>query len=357
MKRALFLILPLLFISSCEQGNNPPIVDTEKYSFTLVYDNTKGVVNGTVSGEYNKNTIISLNSFGINGNSFNGYYENNVKVSATAYYEFSLTKNTTVEVQFGDPIFVDPPDPNELPTTKEEAIFTLTPGKGEVPNTKYELKSLSEYYKGIDLSLGGEKLRKELQKVTSLKTSRDYGFARYALQYTDESMIDKGKLYGIYDGKSIGPKWDSGSTWNREHLWCQSRLEGLGSQESQAKNDLHNLRASSSSTNGSRGNKYYDEKGTSSGYFPNENNKGLDYRGDVAREIFYMYTNYDGLKLTDTPDVSLNISMGKKTVLLKWHLEDPVDLFETQRNMKIYQYQGNRNPFIDIPELVSQLFI
>ena len=43
--------------------------------------------------------------------------------------------------------------------------------------------------------------------------------------------------------------------------------------------------------------------------------------------------------------------MGKLSVLLQWHQEDPVDDFERERNEIIYNdYQHNRNPFIDYPE-------
>ncbi|MGB1282803.1 MAG: endonuclease, partial [Schleiferiaceae bacterium] len=44
------------------------------------------------------------------------------------------------------------------------------------------------------------------------------------------------------------------------------------------------------------------------------------------------------------------------STLLQWHQNDPVDAFETNRNNVIYNYQGNRNPFVDHPELAEHLY-
>jgi hypothetical protein len=41
---------------------------------------------------------------------------------------------------------------------------------------------------------------------------------------------------------------------------------------------------------------------------------------------------------------------------MEWHQQDPVDDFEMDRNEVIYGYQGNRNPFIDHPEFVEDIW-
>tara|TARA_B110000444_G_C18716096_1_gene536123 strand:+ start:11 stop:760 length:750 start_codon:yes stop_codon:yes gene_type:complete len=48
--------------------------------------------------------------------------------------------------------------------------------------------------------------------------------------------------------------------------------------------------------------------------------------------------------------------IGILSTLLEWHLMDPPDAFEKNRNNVIYEYQGNRNPLIDYPELVNLLY-
>ena len=48
--------------------------------------------------------------------------------------------------------------------------------------------------------------------------------------------------------------------------------------------------------------------------------------------------------------------MSKLSTLLEWNKLNPVDEFEIQRNNRIYEYQGNRNPYIDHSELASVVF-
>ncbi len=44
--------------------------------------------------------------------------------------------------------------------------------------------------------------------------------------------------------------------------------------------------------------------------------------------------------------------IGMRSVLLEWHDQDPPDDVEAWRNEVVFGVQGNRNPFIDHPELV-----
>ena len=67
-------------------------------------------------------------------------------------------------------------------------------------------------------------------------------------------------------------------------------------------------------------------------------------RGDIARTYFYMAHQY-----------KLNIPEDVEDRLRTWHLEDPPDKWEEERNSLIEMEQGNRNPFIDRPELVERI--
>jgi hypothetical protein len=95
-------------------------------------------------------------------------------------------------------------------------------------------------------------------------------------------------------------------------------------------------------------------------------------KGDVARAMFYMDVRYEGdtgsepdLILTDDPYLILSSQtgnneavgyMGLLATLLEWHESDPVDEKERVHNEVVFQYQHNRNPFVDHPEWVDLLF-
>ena len=59
--------------------------------------------------------------------------------------------------------------------------------------------------------------------------------------------------------------------------------------------------------------------------------------------------------VSDCPeDVPNDAGMGYLSQLLQWHIDDPPDEDEKQRNAAVCKdWQGNRNPFIDFPELAS----
>ena len=192
-----------------------------------------------------------------------------------------------------------------------------------------------------------------------------YEDAKTVLSQADRSLDNPTKVVNIYTGLLVDATWDS-TSWHREHVWPNSRL-GIPRVSDSSRNqgsDLHNLRAITPSVNSSRGDRYFNEGSGSNhttpngGYYP-----GDDHRGDVARILFYMATMYDFLTLTDddledtsnhyTPEGAM---MGKLSLLLLWHREDPVDDFERQRNQVIYEFQGNRNPFIDQPAYVHLIW-
>jgi len=58
-------------------------------------------------------------------------------------------------------------------------------------------------------------------------------------------------------------------------------------------------------------------------------------RGDIARTYFYMADRY-----------KLTISKQQRQLFNAWHRTDPVDVWETERNKRIGDIQGNLNSYI-----------
>jgi hypothetical protein len=89
-----------------------------------------------------------------------------------------------------------------------------------------------------------------------------------------------------------------------------------------------------------------------------------DYKGDIARNYFYMATCYQnvisGWENNNTNGAAFLDGTSTKVyeqwaldMLYAWHVSDPVSTKEINRNNAIYAAQNNRNPFIDHPEYVA----
>jgi len=140
--------------------------------------------------------------------------------------------------------------------------------------------------------------------------------------------------------------------WNREHLWPRSYAIGKSGPDFC---DLHNLRPCAVATNSLRQNKYFADQSTTRTWAPPD-----DEKGDIAWAMFYMAVRYEGgeehtedLELVDEPESGTG-NFGRLSALLHWHDEDPPDETERKRNGRVEKLQGNRNPFVDRPELVGE---
>lgn len=94
------------------------------------------------------------------------------------------------------------------------------------------------------------------------------------------------------------------------------------------------------------------------------------YKGDFARGYMGTLLHWAGDYSSDfTSDAGSTTFSGTYTqaghwgltpygiaLLLKWHRQDPVSQKEIDRNNGIQQTQGNRNPFIDYPELAEYIW-
>lgn len=301
-------------------------------------------------------------SSSFSGTVFQGYGEDGLDVLINDI-SFTLQSNVDKAMYMHSLSFsVEVPSGVELDLREDEReLDPIVPGEGGVPPASFVSISAEEYYSGIDFNASEDCLRSSLYSLVSGMESHSYGEATSILPYVDESVDEDGYMYGIWDGDLI-PGTATGS-WNKEHVWPQSRMGTDVSSSSRGKgSDLHNLRVSCAVMNNRHGNDAYDEEGVPGMWYPNVISDGSpahryegDHRGDAARILFYMALRYPELSLVEGTTLT-GYEMGNLDSLLRWNEEDPVDEFEMQRNGRIYEYQGNRNPFVDHPELAETFY-
>ncbi len=216
----------------------------------------------------------------------------------------------------------------------------------------------NSYYTGsytYDLlsAQSGSNLRTKLRSlITSNRKTVGYDGLKTYFPYTDAYEGSSSKLVLFYCNGTTTSKWDSAKTWNREHMWPDSK--GGNAMEG----DLHAMRPTDPNTNSTRGNSKYGNVSGGKTAYTNEANgrlpggtyvsgtyEPLDFaKGDCARTILYDYVVSNSMS-------SVGIVFESETTLLEWCALDPVDTYEMSRNDVAQEIQGCRNPFVDYPEL------
>jgi|GEM_PF-1145075 len=243
-------------------------------------------------------------------------------------------------------------------------------------------QSTEEYYQPATGKTGVE-LKNALHNIIKGHTELPYTSKEAGDQYnvwealkiTDEDPSNTDNVLLIYTGRSEAKSHqDDGSgdndSWNREHIWAKSH--GDFGTDRGAGTDIHHLRPCDRSVNTSRSNLFYDNGGnphseaTECNYDSDSWEPRDVVKGDIARMILYMAVRYEGEN--GEPDLEMTNDMsyskdnytepyfGKLATLKEWNTQDPVDAAELARNEKVYTIQGNRNPFIDHPEWVEEVW-
>jgi endonuclease I len=275
--------------------------------------------------------------------------------------------------------------------------FTGTLVPGEARNTPGGVTrvALADFYSGVDAS-SASALRSTLH--AALRTHLRFPYTASTidtwdiLEAADEDPTSSTQILDVYKNASYSKNSVAAGQYNREHSWPNSY--GFNNDETASEyTDCHHLFSSDITFNSNRSNKPYGTCsagatenatvanhgfGGGTGVYPGNSNwdNGSVYevwnhrRGDIARAQFYMDVRYEGgvhpytgatekdLVLTDNAALIQTNQpyMGYLSVLLQWHLEDPVDDAERARNEVVESFQGNRNPFVDHPEWVACLF-
>ena len=224
------------------------------------------------------------------------------------------------------------------------------------------------YYDGTQ-GLYGAELKAVLHGIIDEHIPPTYNDLRdFILPESDEDPQNPDNIILLYTGRSQ-PKTTFGGLpdeWNREHVWAKSH--GGFDNVPPCGTDAHMIRPTDVSVNADRGNKDFDEGGQQHNeatgcYFTEYTWEPRDeVKGDVARMILYMDERYEGdngeldLTAVDAVNTAPAPEHGRLSTLLDWHEQDPPDAFEINRNNVVYSYQGNRNPFIDHPEFVYDIW-
>lgn len=217
---------------------------------------------------------------------------------------------------------------------------------------------VNSYYSSISDSLTGSELRSALNTLNNQKKKREVsyaGFRSFAAKSDIDPSSGSNKIVGFYNNALVGPGWDGGDTWNREHMWPNSLGGG------KVEDDAHMVRPASTSINSERGNKYFGSSGST--YDPGQ--YVANYRrGISARIIFYCAIADTSLNIIDANSGGSN-QMGKLSDLLRWNLQylpgtSTTELRVEQNRNEVIQKdssgQGNRNPFIDHPEYACKIW-
>ncbi|MFD0962805.1 endonuclease [Pseudofulvibacter geojedonensis] len=210
----------------------------------------------------------------------------------------------------------------------------------------------------------------------------------WTLYQTSDDRTD-GYVWEVYSQCNFvfGTDQDSGTgggtecdKYNREHTFPRSWY-GDGSTHPMRADAFHVL-PSDKKVNAERGNLAYGEVATANYTSNNGSQRGTssiagptgqvfepadEFKGDIARGLFYVAVRYeDEIATWETNDSDgdsmLDGSSNKVfeqwalDMLYSWHINDPVSQKEIDRNNDIYNHQNNRNPFIDNPLYVAQIW-
>ena len=272
--------------------------------------------------------------------------KNKIKILGLAFLAFTTLNINSKQISFNDEKIVNASD--------------------EVDN----------YYSSIDFNQTGLNLRSEVRDlITSThKNYTSYSGLASAFKTADADVNKSGNIIWFYSGTSVSFDGFGGSVGatNREHVWPKDGGNAF-SETTECGSDAHHLRPTETQLNSARGSLSFDEVSQTTANIVKQNGStsydnlcyksggffypGEGYRGATARILMYVQTRWgDRFDLHFVDSSGKSKTIGKISTLMKWHLTEPVTDEEIRRNEAVYKIQGNRNPFIDHPELASKIY-
>lgn len=237
----------------------------------------------------------------------------------------------------------------------------------------------------------GATLKTQLYNIIKGHTAKTYDYLWTAFYTTDD--LPDNKVWDIYSDIPNGtPAYiytlgsaqqganysTEGDSYNREHSFPKSWFNDATPMYT----DLFHMYPTDGYVNGMRSDNPYGEVDAPTWTSTNGSKRGPnvysadytgtvfepidEYKGDLARTYFYMATRYENVIASWSYSVKGNAILDATSfpvyeqwyldMIYEWHIADPVSQKEIDRNNAIYQIQGNRNPFIDYPEYVYDVW-
>ena len=236
-----------------------------------------------------------------------------------------------------------------------------------------------EYYTSVDGIKGGATLKTALHELIKSHKVISYGSGEsstWGAFYTTDAVVENGqrRVLDMYSNEKryFGSKGSAVSGMNIEHSVAKS---WWGGNKNNAYCDIHHLNPSDQNANSRKSNYPLGEltsvswengvtfvgKANIDGSSMNAYEPCDEYKGDFARVFMYMFTCYQDLTWEYTwmnyeKSTYPTLKPWAVELLLKWHEQDPVSEKEVNRNNAVYAVQGNRNPFVDYPQLADYVW-
>jgi len=183
-----------------------------------------------------------------------------------------------------------------------------------------------------------------------------------------------------HNSDKCGGYTSEGDCYNREHLYPQ----GFFNEKYPMRADVHFVVPTDGKVNNVRNNYPFGE--VSSPTITSQNGSKLgpntfpgysgtvfepidEFKGDIARMMLYFATRYEDQVTSsgwDNPSATARDPRDGSTdrvyeewfinLLISWHNTDQVSPREIARNNACFNYQNNRNPFVDHPEWVGNIW-
>ncbi|WP_051521852.1 endonuclease [Mycoplasma leonicaptivi] len=256
----------------------------------------------------------------------------------------------------------------------------------EIDATKYIYDSSDNYYQSLE-GLSGIQLWKALNQINISKRQYNSGYKalpnfyntsnafKDTLYEKDNTILDiysevinGSDPYTFKSYKTVGGG-SEGDGMNREHIIPQSWFN----KTEPIRSDATFVWPTDIKVNNIRGNFPHDDVVTITQQTKNKSKLGKninsetvfevtdDFKGDIARAYFYFVSAYNDKDIYNGKNNIFtknfpNIKSHYLKSYLNWHKRDKIDNFDVKRNNETYKFNKIRNPFIDYPDILNNIF-